>query len=297
MIVVFGGSGFIGAHLIDRLRAEGRQVEVVSHRPENRGRPGFRAGDLERPESFLAAVAGAEVVVQSTAFPSYPIEKPRRGHTFEAYDAVATERLVAAARRAGVRRYVYVAGVGAGPQATQPYFRAIHRGEEAVRGSGMSSAVLRPAFVYGRRDRGINRILGAARRTALLPIVGLAAMHQPVLVDDVADALARLAAPDGPRGTFEIGGPERMTMRAMLEAAFRYAEVRCRLVPVSRRIARLAAAVLARLPGEILSPSAIDFISEDFVADNGALRAVLPLTLTPFEAGIARYLRGPGRSW
>jgi NADH dehydrogenase len=290
MIVVVGGTGFIGGHLVERLRAAGHDVVVTSHDRGRAAQPGRRFADLCVPASLEAALEGAEVVVQSTCFPGYPIEKPRQGLTFEAYDAMGTRHLVEAAQRRAVRRYVFVAGVGVCEGARGRYFRAIHAGEEAVRRGPFEHAILRPAFVYGPRDRGLNRILAVARYTPVLPVVGLAARHQPVYVGDVVEALELLARPGGPSGTFEIGGPERLTMSEMLSRAFAAAQVRCRLLEVPRPLGRLAGRLLQRLPGELLSPDAIDFISEDFVADDRAFASLLPAPRTWFADGLLRTL-------
>ena len=304
MIVVFGGTGFIGGALVDRLRARGAPVELVTRRPERAMQSGFRFGDLLRPETLNRALDGATKVVQSTTFPGYPREKPRRGMTFETYDAQGTERLVEAAKRAGVTRYVYVSGVGVTPDATKPYYRAIARAERAVLGSGISSACLRPAFVYGPRDNGLNVLIDWGRKVPLLPVPGLSSRHQPVHVDDVARVLEALVQGDVATrpgsdagssyatGVFEIGGPEQMSMGEMIERAFRKVNVSCRLVPVPKGLALLGGRVLSRLPGELLTPSAVDFICEDFLADNTRALALLGRELLSFEQGLDYLIHG-----
>lgn len=291
MIAVVGGTGVIGGAIVARLRAAGEDVVVVTHSLSRAREHGFRHGDLLDPRTLPAAVRGAEVVVQSANFPTYPIEKPRRGQTFMAYDGVGAERLVAAAAAEGVRRFVFVAGAGARSGAPKPYWEALRRGEDAVLGSAMEGVCVEPTLVFGSRDRGLNRILAFARRTHVVPLVGGGSeLHQPVFQADVAELVLRALPSGAPQGAFAIGGPERLTMRELIRRALALADVRAHVVPVPVRLARSGAALLARLPGELLSPAAIDFILEDFVADLAPLREAFSLPLTPLDAGLRTYL-------
>src|SRR5207244_8699070 len=125
---------------------------------------------------------------------------------------------VAAATKAGVERFVFCSGAGAAPDAPKVWFRAKWGGEQAVRSSGLEPVIVRPSWVYGPQDRALNRFVTFHRRLPFVPVVGDGHQRlQPVLIDDVADAVARGADPDGPEGTFEIGGPEVMTMDEVLE--------------------------------------------------------------------------------
>jgi uncharacterized protein YbjT (DUF2867 family) len=295
LAAVVGGRGVIGAAIAGALRAAGWDVVVGTHDPSAAG-AGYRHADLFSEESLRRAVDGAEVVVQSAQFPNYPIERPRRRHTFEQFDGAGTERLVAAAVAAGARRYLFVSGVGAGRGSARPYYRAIERGERAVAGSGLEWVCLRPAFVYGPRDRGINRLLRIARRSPVLMVPGSGRqVHQPVYAGDVGCVAARALEPGAPTGVVEVGGPERMTLDAMLHGAFAAAGMRRRLVHVPAPAVRAAGSVLQRLPGPLLTAAAVDFMGEDFVADLSALRSSFDVTLTPYAEGLASYL-SPGRT-
>lgn len=289
--VVVGGRGVIGGAIVDALDAAGWDVVVGTHDARAVDER-HRFADLDSIESLRLAVHGADVVVQSANFPGYPIERPRLGHSFERYDGAGTERLAAAAAAGGVRRYLFVSGVGAGRGSASPYFRAIDRGERAVAGSGIEWVCLRPAFVYGPRDHGINTILRIARWSPLIGVPGSGRqLHQPVFLPDVGRVAAMALEPGAPQGVFEVGGPERMTLDDMLRTAFAVWGRRRGLVHAPRPVARLAASVLARLPGGLLTPAAVDFMCEDFVADLTALQAAFPVRLTPYEEGLASYLK------
>jgi uncharacterized protein YbjT (DUF2867 family) len=295
VIVVVGGRGLIGSSIVTRLRSSGHEVMVVTHDPKRAGDPGTRYGDLTRPDTLEPAVAGADVVIQSVNFPTYPIEKSRRRQTFVAYDGIGTERLVRAAERVGARRYVFISGVGARSGSPKPYFQALRRGERAVLDAGLEPMCIEPTMVFGPRSRGLNTILAVARWSPLMPVIGDGTeMHQPVYVEDVTELVRQAAELGAPQGVFEVGGPERFSLEELLRRLFAAAGLERRIVHVPFRLARASAALLERLPGQLLTRSAIDFFTEDFVADLGPLAASFSLRLTPFEEGLARYLSPRG---
>ncbi|GAB2584456.1 complex I NDUFA9 subunit family protein [Streptomyces capparidis] len=292
MAAVVGGRGFIGGAIVEALRSDGWNVTVVTHNAQLAARhPGYRWGDMLDPTTLGPAVEGADVVVQSANFPNYPFEKPQLRHTYLEYDGLGTERLVRAAKAAGARRYIFVSGVGVTDDPVKPYYRALLRGERAVTGSGLEAMVLRPAFVYGPRDNGINRIVRAARFLPVLPLPDQGRQtHQPVLVDDIGAVVARAMEPDAPQGVFEIGGPERMSMRHMMEYALRVAGKPRTVVNVPSGFARRGAGLLEPLPGPLITRNAVDFMLEDFIADIEPLRKAFDVELTPFEEGLRGYL-------
>lgn len=297
MIAVVGGRGFIGAAIVARLRSAGLEVVCVTHSAEHARRPGFRFGDMLAPDTLADAVAGAEVVVQSANFRDYPIEHRRRGETFAAFDAAGTEQLVAAARRAGVRRYLFIAGAGTRGGGPTPYWDALRRGEQAVLGSGLQGICIEPTLVYGPRDRGLNRMLALARRSPVVPILGgRSAVHQPVFVEDVAELAFRAIAADTAQGVFPIGGPERMSMLAMVRRTLAAAGLRRPVLTLPGGPVRVLARLAAMLPGEPLNPAAVDFMLESFTADLEPSRNAFSLCPRPFEEGLRSYLAPSARA-
>lgn len=297
MILVAGGSGFIGAGVVRRLAERGADVAVMTAHPDRSAarieRLGARpvGGDVQDPASLDAAVRGADAVVQALTFPTFPVEKPSRGYTFEEFDHLGTERLARAAAAAGAGRFVYASGVGAGPGAARPWYRAKWEGEEAIRATGIGHAIVRPSWVYGPEDRALNRFVSLYRRLPFVPVVGDGRQRlQPVFVDDVAGVLATAALPGAPSGTFEIGGPEVMTMDRVLDTMMEVAGRRKPLVHVPTALPKLGGAVLRALPRPPLSPDAVDFLTGDAVADTGPLLRAFPIRLTPLREGLATYL-------
>lgn len=301
-VAVAGGTGFVGGAIASALHRQGDAVTVLTHRPE-RARAALpegvavRAADVADAGSLAAALAGADALVISLAFANSPMESPRRGQTFAAVDAAGTERLVAAAVAAGVRRLVYISGAGAAPDATRSWFRAKWRAEIAVRAAGIPYTIIRPTWVYGPRDVALNRFLGFARWLPFVPLTGSGRqLLAPVFVDDVArlaaDALRAEAARDR---VFEIGGPETRTMREIVRAALQVSGLRRPILPAPAFLLKLAAWPLQALPRPPLTPAAVDFINQPATVDTAPLLAALPRRLTPLREGLATYL-GPARA-
>jgi NADH dehydrogenase len=238
-------------------------------------------------------MAGVEAIVGCQQFPNSPIENRGRGYTFELVDAQGTENLVAAARTAGVTRYVYLSGAGADPNADRHWFRAKARAEAAVRDSGITHTVLRPSWVYGPEDKALNRFLGMSQMLPFVPLIGNAGKQrlQPVFIDDVARAAVEsLANPAAANQTFEAGGPHVLTMKEIVAAALEAAGRKRLLLSAPAPVMKFAASVLQFLPGRPLSPDAIDFITADALADPSALEGALGLKMTPLWQALATYL-------
>ena len=299
MILVAGGTGFVGGGIVRELARRGKPVAVLSRNATNAAirfphvQVEYREGDVREPASLAAALQGAEVVIGCVQFPNSPIENRRRGYTFEEIDAVGTERLVEAAKAAGVQRYIYLSGAGAAPDAKYHWFRAKWRAETAVRGSGITYVIFRPSWVYGPEDHSLNRFLTMSRFLPFVPIIGDGSRQrlQPVFIDDlgwaVAEAVDNRAADNR---VFEIGGPEVLTMQEIVRAALAVMGRRRFLLPVPKVLMKALAVLMWFLPGPPLTPDAIDFITMDALADSSELVETLGLRLTPLREGLATYL-------
>lgn len=304
MILIAGGSGFIGSAIVRELARRGLPAAVMSHRPEAAARrfPGLsvdvRAGDAREADSLRRAVAGVETIISCMQFPNFPVENPRKGFTFDEVDARGNERLVAAATAAGVKNYLYLSGAGAAKDGQYRWLRAKWQAEEAIRGSGMRYTILRPSWVYGPEDKSLNRFAGFARSLPFVPVIGDGKQRmQPVFIDDVVRVMVdSLDAPSAANQTFEIGGPDVMTMDEVLRTML---DVMGKKKPLSHAPAflpRLAGALmgLLPLPNRPLSPDAVTFITMDALANNAALLRAFPaVRLTPLRSGLQTYL-APG---
>ena len=296
-VAVAGGSGFVGAGIVVELHRRGENVVVLSHRPE-RARATLpdeveaHKADVADPQSLGPGLAGCEALVISLAFPNSPMESPRRGYTFDAVDAAGTERLVASAQAAGVRRIVYISGAGAAADAPRHWFRAKARAEAAVTGSGLEYTIIRPTWVYGPDDVALNRFLGFARWLPFVPLTGSGNQQlSPVFIDDVGRLAADAVRSDSARNqVFELGGPETLSMREIIRTALRVSGRRRPLLPAPAILLKLGAWPLQFLPSPPLTPNAVDFVNQPATVDTGPLLARMPRRLTPLAEGLKTYL-------
>jgi uncharacterized protein YbjT (DUF2867 family) len=274
-VVVAGGTGFIGREVVRRLAAGGHHQVVVASR--NPRRPAGEAGDhVELALAFSGdhlsmsrAFARADAVVYAVQFPGHPVEQPARGWTYLDVDGRGTPVAVEAARRAGVRRFLYVSGVGAGRKRHEPWFRAKDMAEEAIRASGLEYVILRPSWVYGPGDRSLSRIIGFCRRLPFVPVIGNGTVPMwPLHVDDLAAAAAvALVDPEARELVLEAGGPDRLTMNGVVHAIQAALGRRRPVIHQPVRLMRLAARVMALSPNPILSPGAVAFLTQSVEMD------------------------------
>jgi NADH dehydrogenase len=296
-IAVAGGTGFVGGSIARELRRRGHRVVVLSSRGEEaRGAlpddVEIRVIDVTTGAGLPEALTGLDGLVVAIAFRNSPMESPRTGQTFEAVDAIGTERLVDAARRQSVGSILYVSGAGAGPDAARRWFRAKWRAEEAVRGSGLRWTILRPTWIYGPGDVSLNRFIGFARRLPVVPLSNRGRqLLAPVFVEDVAAAAVDLLErPVGDRATFDVGGPEVLQMREIVRRAIRAAGAPRPIMAGPTPLIKLAAAPLSLLPRPQLTPSAVDFVNQPAVVDPAPLQEALGRRMRALDEGLATYL-------
>jgi NADH dehydrogenase len=300
-VAVAGGTGFVGGAIALELHRRGDRVIVLSHHgePARGGLPDgveISRADVQTGDGLVEALRGADALVIALAFENSPMEAPRRHRTFMEVDAAGTERLVAAAREAGVGRLAYLSGAGAAPDAKRHWFRAKWRAEEAIRGSGLTWTIIRPTWIYGPRDVSLNRFVGFARRLPIVPMTNTGRqLLAPVFVDDAANLVAdSLVADEAAGQVFELGGPETLTMRQIIATALRVAGLRRPILPGPTPLLKLAAVPLRLLPEPPLTPDAVDFINQPATVDNAPLLARMPRRLTPLGEGLRTYLAPDG---
>lgn len=297
MILVSGGTGFVGSAIVQELLRRGEQVAVLG-RDASKIEKRFgqsveaRAGDVRDPATLPAAMRGIDVVVNAVQFPGSPIENGRKGFTFEEVDLKGTRHQVDAAKAAGVRRFVYISGVGAAKDAGKHWFRYKWEAEHYLQSSGLAWAILRPTWVYGPGDVSLNRFLGFAKMLPFVPMFGSGKQEmQPVFIDDVGRAAADAALkPEAANQLFEIGGPQVMSMNDVVKTALDVQGKKRPLLHQPAFIGKTIGTLTSVLPSPPLSADAIDFITEPAVADTRRLAEVLHPTLTPLREGLATYL-------
>jgi uncharacterized protein YbjT (DUF2867 family)/ligand-binding SRPBCC domain-containing protein len=299
-VAVAGGTGFVGGAIAAELRRRGDRVIVLSHEGETARGPlpddvEIRTADARTGEGLVEALRGVDALAIALAFKNLPMESPSRHQTFAEVDAGGTERLVAAAREAGVGRLVYISGAGAAPDSERHWYRAKWRAETAVRESGLTWTIIRPTWIFGTRDASLNRFVGFARRLPAVPLTNLGNQRlAPVYVDDAAVLAADSLTDDAAVGqVFELGGPATYRMRDIIGAALRVAGLWRPIVPGPTPLLKLGAWPLRLLPSPPLTPDAIDFINQPATVDLAPLLQRMPRRLTPLAEGLSAYLE-PG---
>ena len=235
IVTVFGGTGFLGRHVVRHLRAHGFAVRVASRHPRRAdatfvGETGIEAGyvDVHDRPSVIEALNGAWGAVNAVS-----LYVERGNDTFHAVHVQAARQMAALARQAGVERLVLVSGIGASTTSSSLYVRKRAEGEAAVAAEFPGAAVVRPGVMFGTDGGIVTTVLGLLRRLPVYPMFGRGQTRlQPVAVEDVAEAVTRLldtATPTAP--LYEFGGPRVFTYEEFLRTVAREAGLRPILVP------------------------------------------------------------------
>jgi len=301
LVTVFGGSGFLGRHVIRELAKRDYRIRVGVRRPELAGhlQPLGRVGQIHAvqanvryPASVQAAASGASVVINLVG-----ILAASGAQTFEAVQDKGAETVARVAAGIGARM-VHASAIGADANSTSDYARTKAAGEAAVLAAVPSAAIVRPSVVFGPEDRFTNRFAGLARLSPMLPLIGGGLTKlQPVYAGDVATAIAD--AVDGKTqagATYELGGPEVMTLREIIEDILKITQRDRVLVPLPFGLAKLKALFLQFAPGDFkLTPDQVELLRTDNVVSGAAKAAGLTLEglgITPdsLEAMTPSYL-------
>jgi uncharacterized protein YbjT (DUF2867 family) len=282
-VVVFGGSGFLGRRLVRRLAQGGWNVRVAVRHPTpawsilkaaGLDRVTVQRADVCDQAAVAAAVAGADAVVNAV---SAYVE--RAGDTFEAVHVRGAEIVARGAAATGVARLVLVSGIGADRESRFPYIRARGRGERAVQREFPRATIVRPSAMFGPGDALFGKLADLARLLPMLPLIGGGTRLQPVYVEDVAEAIARILADLATASRiYENTGPNVYTLRELVGITLRLIGRRRLLVPVPFAAAEVLARLFELLPRPPLTTGQIDLLRVDNVA-SGTLPGLQDLNI------------------
>ena len=300
LVAVFGGTGFLGRHVVRALAKRGYRVRVAVRRPELAGhlQPMGRVGQLHAvqanlryPESVTAAVRDADVVINLVG-----ILFERGGQRFDTV-MTAGAQTVARAAQAVSAPLVHVSAVGADEKSSSRYAQAKAAGERLVLAADQATIIVRPSIIFGPEDDFFNRFAALARIAPALPLVGggLTRM-QPVFAGDVAEAIAR--AVDGdlrPGLVYELGGPDVRTFKQLMQFVLVTIQRRRLLVPVPFALMKLQAMILQFLPKPPITPDQVELLKVDNVVSDDAKRdgrtlEAIGITPESIEAIVPTYL-------
>jgi NADH dehydrogenase len=292
MILVTGGTGFVGTHVVHALRARELPVRVLVRDP----RRGSRAlawgaelveGDVTEPASLHDAIDGVEAVVHLVAIiKGSPPD-------FERVMSQGTRNVVAAAKSAGVRRFVLASALGLDERTKDavPYFAAKWQMERAVRESGIDHVILRPSFVFAGDGGVLPTFVRVARFAPVTPIIGSGTRRlQPIWIEDIVEYYARAVdEPSAVNRTFEVGGPDVVTWNDLWDRLKRVLGVRRPSLHVPIGVMRAQAALTERLPGAPVTRDQLTMLElGDNVVTSTDAAETFTLPLVPLDEQLRR---------
>jgi uncharacterized protein YbjT (DUF2867 family) len=301
IITVIGGSGFVGRNVVRALARRGYRIRVACRRPDLAGhlQPLGSVGQImmvqanvRYPASLAAACEGAYAVINLPA-----VLHSSGAQSFEALHVFGAEAAARAAKAARARMFIQMSAIGADSGSASDYGRTKAEGEKRVRAAYPGATVIRPSVVFGQGDNFFNRFAGMARFLPFLPLIGGGeTKFQPVFAGDVAEAVARIVdAGEADGKTYELGGPEVLSFRQLMQFTLDTIGRRRLLVPLPWGIARIQALILGLLPNPPLTVDQVELLKSDNVvsdlatAENRTL-AGLGIAPTGIEAVVPGYL-------
>lgn len=301
LVTVFGGSGFVGRHLVSALAKRNWRVRVAVRRPDLAGhvQPLGMVGqimpiqaNLRYPASVTRAVEGADAVVNLVGI-LFESGKQR----FNAVQAEGARAVAEATAAAGIKRLVHMSAIGADANSAAVYAQTKARGEAAVLAAVPEAMIARPSIVFGPEDNFFNQFAALARMLPALPLIGGGETRfQPVYVGDVAEALARMVEGDAKPGTtYELGGPSVRSFKQILEYILAETNRKRALIPLPFSVAMVQARFMELMPTPLLTRDQVEMLRHDNVVSaqavtEGRTLAGLGIEATTIESVVPSYL-------
>ncbi|GAK34736.1 NADH dehydrogenase [ubiquinone] 1 alpha subcomplex subunit 9, mitochondrial [alpha proteobacterium Q-1] len=297
LATVFGGSGFIGRAVVQRLARAGYRIRVAVRHPDNAyflkplgemGQIHAVPADLTNAPSIKAALAGSDIAINLVGILS---QSGRQ--RFDLVQAKGAGLIARTAAELGISDLVHLSAIGADAASPSLYAISKAQGEQAVRDAFPKAHILRPSLVFGPDDAFTNRFAALAKKLPFMPVIAGETRFQPVYVGDVADAvLAALRQPAPEKATLhELGGPKIYSFRALLGMILHYSGQKRPLLDIPMPLARLQASFLQYLPSPPLTPDQLLMLQQDnIVHENTPGLRDLGISPTAAEAILPGYL-------
>ena len=300
LITIFGGSGFVGRHVVRALANRGYQVRVAVRRPDLAGhlQPLGNVGQIQLVQANLryrksvdAAVRGSDVVVNLVGI----LQESGR-QKFDAVQEFGARAVAEAARKVGAR-LVHMSAIGADPDSPSAYGETKGKGEKAVRSVLKDAIIIRPSIVFGPEDDFFNRFGAMARIAPALPLIGGGKTRfEPVYVGDVAEAIAKAVTGELAGGkVYELGGPQTLSFRECLEILLKETARSRMLINIPWFAASMIGKAIGWLPGAPITSDQVEMLRNDNVVSDQAIREKRTLTgmgikPTPLATVLPNYL-------
>ncbi len=300
LVTVFGGSGFIGRHVIRALANRGYQIRVAVRRPDLAGhlKPLGNVGQIQLVQANLrfrdsvdAAVRDADIVINLVGI----LQETAR-QKFDAVQVAGAKAVAQAAKAVGAR-LIHMSAIGADPESASAYGDTKGNGEKAVKATLKDAIIVRPSIVFGPEDDFFNRFGAMARMSPFLPLIGGGkTLFQPVYVGDVADAIAKAVDGDIPVGKiYELGGPQTLSFRACLELLLEQISRNRVLINIPWFVAGMLGRAIGWLPGAPITSDQVEMLKNDNVVSELAIQEKrylegIGIEPTPLAAILPNYL-------
>lgn len=277
-VTIYGGSGFIGRHVVRAIAKTSARMLVAVRRPElagflqplgGVGQINLVQANVRYPDSLIRAAEGSDAIVNLTG-----ILTPSGRQSFVRVHEEGARKVAEVARQAGISTVVHMSAIGANPASRSAYARSKAAGEAAMREIIPDAVILRPSVVFGPEDQFFNRLAAMAQIFPALPLIGGGRTRlQPVYVGDVAQAVvAGLTGTAHAGGIYELGGPEIVTLKQVMQRVLAYTERRRLLIPMPFWFASLQAFFLQFLPNAPLTPDQVRLLKTDNVVSEAAIK-------------------------
>ncbi|MEO7431053.1 MAG: complex I NDUFA9 subunit family protein [Dokdonella sp.] len=284
-IVVLGGTGFVGSHLVPRLHADGHSITVLTRNREQHRELGVLPrvrvvnADVHDSAALTRHLTGADAAINLVGILN---ERGSDGRGFHAAHVELTQTLIAACEGAGVRRLLQMSALRAG-EGTSFYLKTRGEAEALVTASRLAWTLFRPSVIFGRGDGLFFRFASLLGFTPVLPLARANARFTPVYVGDVCEAFARaLAHPHTAGRTYELAGPRTITLAEMVRWTAQLTDRRRWVIPLPDTLGAIQARVGEWLPGKPISRDNFRSLQLDSVATDDGL-AALGIVATPME--------------
>jgi len=293
MILVTGANGFVGRNLVRRLQKDGTAVRALVRSAAKAARlrdlgAELVDGDISNLSSLEAAMKGCAKVIHLVG-----IIQEAPGVTFKGVHVDGTRNLLEAAKKEGVRHFIYQSALGSRPNAKSQYHRTKWEAEELVRASGLPFTILRPSLIYGPGDLFTTRLSEMIRLSPVLPVIGTGQSRvQPIFIDDANECIQKISTSDSYLNEmYEIGGPEQLTYEEVTKAIAAALGIRRPTVHMPmffmRTMAKVAETVLSKPPVTI---DQLIMLQEDNVCSMRDIREVFGIEPVRFRDGLSRFL-------
>ena len=265
MILVTGGTGFVGRHLVSRLMAMEERVRVLARSGDDLPGADVIHGDVRDLSAVVGAARGCRAVIHLVG-----IMRESRGASFRALHVDATRTVVRACQEAGVERLLHMSALGPRPGARSRYYRTKWRGEELVRASDLAATIFRPSVIFGSGNSFLPQIRDLLQRGSVIPIPGGGmGLQQPIWVEDVVSCfVGALAKPETIGRDYELGGPETYGFEQLIDLLAESEGITKPKVHLPTWLLRPAVSMLIRVRPKLpVTPDQLTMLGEDSACD------------------------------